>query len=170
MASSRIRLQPLSTFWHLEQEVYVGWDEPLQTYFAQVFNGTDEHGEDRLTVDVGNAIGEVTNPGGVIAAVRPYAQIPDELGELLNVSRVSTTQTYTDLRPDARIYQRERSLESELNRLYGPEGRGAGLTHAADQTQENAELLGNDVDTTADETWFEDPPADDQVFHSGLGT
>lgn len=270
MANSRIRLQPWSAVLHPDREVYVGWDDPLQTYFAQVFDGTDEHGEDRLTVDVGGSVGDITYPGGAIAAVRPYAEIPQDLGELLNISRVSTTPTYTDLRPDSRSYQRDRHVESEINRLYRPEGFVTDLTRedvapvlnehgwtsadiratdgghaetyrrddqeltlswswpdqdyetehllspinvdgqrygvgsrqelsstlaegspdprtltpaseervetlltdifAADEIQVDAERLGNDTGSGLDASWFDDPPSDDQGFHSGLGT
>ncbi|MBN9743593.1 hypothetical protein DMP23_21360 [Amycolatopsis sp. A1MSW2902] len=118
----------MSAVLHRDREVYVGWDDPLQTYFAQVRDGTDEHGEDRLTVDVGGGFGDITYPGGAIAAIRPYAEIPEDLGELLNISRVSTTPTYTDLRPESRSYQQDRHLESELGRLYRPEGFVTELT------------------------------------------
>lgn len=266
MANSRIRLQPLSTFVNPNREVYVGWDEGLQTYYAQVFDGKDAQGEDRLTVDVGNGFGDVTYPGGVVTALRPYAEITDDLGELLNVSRVSTTPTYTDLRADSRIYQREQQVQSELNRLYRPDGfvttltrddvapvlsehgwasssikatetghtetyrRGEqeltiawtwpdqdydtermlspihldGQRHGVDKREELSSLLAEGspdpriltpgseervdelltgiladdkaqnqdrrLDTGPDESWFDDPPSDDEGFHSGLGT
>jgi hypothetical protein len=128
MADSRIRLHPRSTMMHADREIYVGWDNVLQTYYAHVIDGQDEHGEERRTVDLGGDIGEITYPGGVIAAVRPYAEIPEDLGELLNISRVSTTATFTDLRTDSRSYQHEQYTEAGLQRLYRPDGFVTELT------------------------------------------
>jgi hypothetical protein len=128
MADSRIRLQPLAAALHPDREVYVGWDERLQTYFAQVIDGQDEGGNDRLTVDLGGDIGDITYPGGVISALRPYAEISEDLGALLNISRVSTTPVVDDLRPDSFSYRQEQHVESELSRLYRPGGFVTGLT------------------------------------------
>lgn len=193
MGNSRIRLQPLSDL-NPDREIYVGWDEGLQTYYAQVFDGQDEQGEDRLTVDVGNDLGDITYPGGVISALRPYADITDDLGELLNISRVSTTPTYTDLRADSRAYQQHVHLDDrrhgvdsreELERLLdegspepeiltpGSEERVDELLTgilADDEAHNHGRRLDAAADAGSDEPWFDGPPSDDEGFHSGLGT
>ncbi|WP_309111963.1 hypothetical protein [Saccharothrix sp.] len=99
MGDTRIRLQPLSEPSHPDREVYIGWDSALQTYFAQVFDGVDEYGEDRLTLDIGNDIGQITTPADVIEALRPYAEIPDGLPDLLELSRAEDETIIADLRP-----------------------------------------------------------------------
>jgi hypothetical protein len=42
---ARFELDPLDTNVSGGREVFVGWDEGLQTYFAQVIDGA-EHGEE----------------------------------------------------------------------------------------------------------------------------
>ncbi|MFE5570720.1 hypothetical protein ACFQ68_37400 [Amycolatopsis japonica] len=73
----------------------------MQTYFAQVFNGANEYGEDIMLVDIGNRVGEITYPGAVIDAVRPYAEVPDDLGRILAGQREADTSTYGQLRREA---------------------------------------------------------------------
>jgi len=58
----------------------VGWDRPLQTFFAQVFTPTeDEPEEGEATVWLGTEPGELPTPEAAIAVVAPYAQIPATL-------------------------------------------------------------------------------------------
>ena len=66
-----------------DRETYVGWDRGLGTYFAQVFDGVDRDGEDIVTLDLGNEPGELSSPDQAIDAVRPYAQIPEDLDSTL---------------------------------------------------------------------------------------
>lgn len=127
MADSRIRLQPRSAGLFVEREIYVGWDDVLQTYYAHVIDGTDEEGEERRIFEVGGDIREVTDPSRLVAAIQPYAEIPDNLGELLNISRVSRTATFTDLRDESRSYQNQKHYEERINELYRPDGFVTGL-------------------------------------------
>lgn len=100
-ANNRIHLNPRDAAENPEREIVVGWDRGMQTYFAQVFDGTDEFGEDLMAVDIGMRVGEITYPGGVIDAVRNYAEIPDELGQILADQREADTSTYSELRSEA---------------------------------------------------------------------
>ncbi|MEW2507639.1 hypothetical protein AB0878_44985 [Amycolatopsis sp. NPDC047767] len=127
MADSRIRLQPRSAALFVEREIYVGWDDVLQTYYAHVIDGADEQGEERRTFEVGGDLGEVTDPSRLVAAVGPYAEVPDNLGELLNISRVSRTTTDTDLRGESRSYQNQMHFEERIGELYRPNGFVTGL-------------------------------------------
>lgn len=60
----------------------MGWDEGLQTYFAQVIDGS-ANGEETMTLDLGNAVGEIADAAVVLDAVRPYADVPDLVEILL---------------------------------------------------------------------------------------
>ncbi|MBO0878800.1 MAG: hypothetical protein J2P17_00085 [Mycobacterium sp.] len=83
---NRIRLEPLDTSVP-DREIFIGWDRGLGTFFAQVFEGTDPEGEDILLVDRGDKVDEITDPAEAIDALRPYAQIPDTLAEVLTAQR-----------------------------------------------------------------------------------
>jgi hypothetical protein len=78
MAMNRVRLTPLDDSVP-DREIYVGWDRPMGTYFAQVFDGVDAAGEDVVTLDLGNEVGEIPTPDAAIDAVRPYARVEDDL-------------------------------------------------------------------------------------------
>ncbi|RSN60520.1 hypothetical protein [Amycolatopsis sp. WAC 04182] len=99
--NNRVPLTPRDTTTNPHLEIVVGWDRGMQTYFAQVFNGTNEYGEDIMLVDIGTRVGEITYPGAVIDAVRPYADIPDDLGRMLAAQREADTSTYGQLRREA---------------------------------------------------------------------
>ncbi|WP_158892594.1 hypothetical protein [Amycolatopsis anabasis] len=101
MASSRIPLTPLNAADHPDREIYVGWDRGMQTYYAQVFDGEDANGNEVLLVDRGNSIGDLTYPGGVIDAVRDYAEIPADLATRLADDRAADTSTFAQLRTEA---------------------------------------------------------------------
>ncbi|QPI75523.1 hypothetical protein [Sphingobium sp. Cam5-1] len=60
--------------------VVVGWDRPLQTFFAQVFTPTEEEPEEgEATIWLGTEPGELPTPEAAIAVVAPYAEIPEAL-------------------------------------------------------------------------------------------
>ncbi|MFC9250099.1 hypothetical protein [Amycolatopsis thailandensis] len=99
--SNRVSLTPRDTKANPEMEVVVGWDRGMQTYFAQVFNGANEYGEEVMLVDIGNRTGEITYPGAVIDAVGPFAEVPDDLGRVLAAQREADTSTYGQLRQEA---------------------------------------------------------------------
>lgn len=62
----------------------VGWDRPLQTFFAQVFWRTaDEPEEGEALVWLGTEPGELPTPEAAIAVVAPHAIIPDDLADRL---------------------------------------------------------------------------------------
>ena len=61
-------------------EVIVGWDPPLQTFFAQVLDAFDaEEGDAYTVVWIGTGLHEMLNPATVIAAVAPFASVPADL-------------------------------------------------------------------------------------------
>jgi len=77
------------------REVFVGWDEGLQTFFAQVIDGAD-NGEENMTLDLGNAVGDITDAAVVLDAVRPYADVPGIVEILLpNMSTPAISDTDT---------------------------------------------------------------------------
>ena len=58
-------------------EVVVGWDRPLDTFFAQVIDTTtDEDSDAREVLWIGTDFCEVPDPAAVIAAVAPFAAVP----------------------------------------------------------------------------------------------
>lgn len=62
----------------------VGWDRPLQTFFAQVFFRTeDEPDEGEPLIWVGTEPGELLSAEAAIAVVAPHAVIPPGLAEQL---------------------------------------------------------------------------------------
>lgn len=69
----------------------IGWDRPLQTFFAQVFFRTeaeDEEGEPLIWQ--GTAPGELPTAEAAIAVVAPYADVPTDLAERLNADMRAT--------------------------------------------------------------------------------
>jgi len=62
----------------------VGWDRPLQTYFAQVFFVTDDEPvEGEALIWIGTAPGELLTAEAAIAIVEPHAIVPDGLAAQL---------------------------------------------------------------------------------------
>ena len=60
----------------------VGWDRPLQTFFAQIFMiGLED--EEEATIWVGTEPGELPTAAAAIAVVAPYAIVPADLAERL---------------------------------------------------------------------------------------
>lgn len=129
MADARIQLQPLSVGLHSDRQVYVGWDQALQSYYAHVIDGVDDGGNTHFTLRVGTNPGEILEPSPVLEAARRYADVPDDLADLLNIGRVSTYHTVTDLRPDSRIYQREQHFYEKMSQLYRPGGFATKISH-----------------------------------------
>lgn len=80
---SRHDLQPRADQPHVVRAT-VGWDRPLQTFFAQVFFVTeDEPEEGEALIWVGTALGELLIPEAAIAIVEPHAIVPEDLAEKL---------------------------------------------------------------------------------------
>ena len=87
---SRHDLQPKSGLTDIIKAT-VGWDRPLQTFFAQVFTRAEAEDEDGdATIWIGTEPGELPTPEAAIAVVAPYAVIPDGLVEQLNAEMKAT--------------------------------------------------------------------------------
>lgn len=69
----------------------VGWDRPLQTFFAQVFFRTeDEPAEGEPLVWIGTEPGELLSAEAAIAVVAPHAIIPPDLHRQLTADMQSS--------------------------------------------------------------------------------
>lgn len=83
----------------------VGWDRPLQTFFAQLFTRTDDESvEGEATLWVGTAPGELSSPAAAIALVAPYADIPADLEARLE-AEMQADVGRRDTAPQAAIKQ-----------------------------------------------------------------
>lgn len=105
---SRHDLQPRADQPHVLRAV-IGWDQPLQTFFAQVFYSTeDEPEEGEALIWIGTEPGELLTPEAAIAIVEPHAIIPAALADRLT----------TDMR--ATIGHRDGVHQAEIKRgLFG---------------------------------------------------
>lgn len=73
---SRHDLQPKADQPHVVRAT-VGWDRPLQTFFAQVFFVTeDEPEEGEALIWIGTEPGELLTPEAAIAVVAPHVVLP----------------------------------------------------------------------------------------------
>ncbi|PBN42953.1 hypothetical protein [Sphingobium sp. D43FB] len=62
----------------------VGWDRPLQTFFAQVFFRTEEEpDEGEALIWAGTEPGELPTAEAAIAVVAPHVDVPADLAEQL---------------------------------------------------------------------------------------
>ncbi|MFW2854011.1 hypothetical protein ACM61V_19230 [Sphingomonas sp. TX0543] len=69
----------------------IGWDRPLQTFFAQVFTPTEEDPEEgEATIWLGTEPGELPSPEAAIRVVEAYADIPETLAADLAADRDAT--------------------------------------------------------------------------------
>lgn len=76
---SRHHLQPKVDQPHVVRAT-VGWDRPLQTFFAQVFFVTeDEPEEGEALIWIGTEPGELLAAEAAIAIVEPHAIVPEGL-------------------------------------------------------------------------------------------
>ena len=76
---SRYELRPKATCQSVTRAT-VGWDRPLQTYFAQVFFRTAEEPEEgEPLIWRGTEPGELLAAEAAISIVAPHADIPDDL-------------------------------------------------------------------------------------------
>ena len=72
-----------------QYEVVVGWDPPLDTFFAQVFDHTHGHEDDGPVFEIGQRRGEVPTIERLGEALAHYAILPVALQEQLGAdSRV----------------------------------------------------------------------------------
>lgn len=80
---SRHDLQPKVDQPHVVRAT-VGWDRPLQTFFAQVFFVTqDEPEEGKPLIWIGTEPGALLTPEAAIAIVEPHAIVPEDLAAKL---------------------------------------------------------------------------------------
>jgi hypothetical protein len=87
---SRHDLQPKADQPHVVRAT-VGWDRPLQTFFAQVFFRTeDEPDEGEALIWFGTAPGELLTPEAVIAIVAPHVTVPTDLVDTLDADMRAT--------------------------------------------------------------------------------
>ncbi|WP_371424511.1 hypothetical protein [Tardiphaga sp.] len=69
----------------------IGWDRPLQTYFAQVFFRTeDEPDEGEALIWFGTEPGELLTAEAAIAVVAPHAEVPIGLADELDAEMRAT--------------------------------------------------------------------------------
>ncbi len=74
-------------------EVVVGWDPPLQTYFAQAWDrrlGEDDPAAELLWI--GCTFREITDPAAVCEAVKPWATLPSGLAQTLTADATGATR------------------------------------------------------------------------------
>lgn len=87
---SRHDLQPRADQPHVVKAT-VGWDRPLQTFFAQVFFVTeDEPEEGEALIWLGTEPGELLTPEAAIAVVAPHVFIPADLAGKLDAEMRAT--------------------------------------------------------------------------------
>ncbi|RIA46193.1 hypothetical protein DFR49_0726 [Hephaestia caeni] len=88
---SRYELDPLSEAVadHGALSIAIGWDAPLNTYFAMVLrDGDDVDDEHRDLLWIGTRYGEIADPDAAIEALRPYAVIRNGLAAELTADRL----------------------------------------------------------------------------------
>src|SRR3546814_11655619 len=92
----------------------VGWDRPLQTYFAQVFTRTEaEPEEGEATIWHGTEPGELLTPEAALAVVAPYAEVPETLAARLYADMLGTIGVRD--RSDERRVGKEMSVRVALD-------------------------------------------------------
>lgn len=84
---SRHVLQPRED---IMREVVVGWDGATGTFYAVVVSH-----DNRILVDRGAPADRIYQPQLVLHALRPYAVIPDGLGDQLMHEALTDTQATT---------------------------------------------------------------------------
>lgn len=69
--------------------VVVGWDRPLNTFFAQVFRraSTPKEDDDEL-LWIGATRGEIPDVETIKQSVAPYATLPREIARQLQIDRL----------------------------------------------------------------------------------
>ncbi|WP_228244187.1 hypothetical protein [Porphyrobacter sp. GA68] len=67
----------------------VGYDRPLETYFAQVFE-TDADGEEDAFLWQGTFPGELPTPRSAIALIEPFCDVPADLAAALETDQLKT--------------------------------------------------------------------------------
>lgn len=74
-------------------EVTVGWDDPLETYFAQVVDPNAEDEDDSMRLWVGGEPKDkVTTVDALRERIYEYAMIPEDIAEKLYQDYVNRTE------------------------------------------------------------------------------
>jgi hypothetical protein len=71
----------------------VGWDRPLQTFFAQLFS-INEDGEEEPHIWIGTFPRELASAAAAIAVVGADCVVPDGLGAVLETERLASLGTF----------------------------------------------------------------------------
>lgn len=72
------------------EEIIVGWDPPLQTYFFQIIGPEREEEEDDLVIWVGASPSELPTVESLAVALAPYATLSAELAHKLEVEKADS--------------------------------------------------------------------------------
>ena len=106
---SRYDLEPKAGTAREVIKAVIGWDRPLQTFFAQVFTRTEEESDEgEATIWLGTEPVELPTPEAAIAVVAPYAALDDGLADRLRADMNAT------------IGQRDGAYQAEAKRgLFG---------------------------------------------------
>ena len=88
---SRHELRPITTDAGVTRGV-VGWDRPLQTFFAQLFSH-NEDGEEGAHVWVGTFPHELNSASAALAHVREACHVPAGLAAILETERLASLAT-----------------------------------------------------------------------------
>ena len=75
--------------------VTIGWDRPLSTFFVQVMQPHPRiDGEETTYIWKGAAPGELPTAAAAIAIAAEYADLPEDLGAMLETDRLKTLGTF----------------------------------------------------------------------------
>lgn len=73
-------------------ECTVGWDRPLNTFFAQVFHfPAGKSAAEEPVLWLGTSHSEIQAAAQIVEAVRPYCQLPYAIANTLEVDRMETS-------------------------------------------------------------------------------
>lgn len=80
---------------NVASSVAIGWDRPLATFFVQVMQPHPRlDGEESTYIWRGTAPGELPTAASAIAVAREYADLPADIGAMLETDRLSTLGTF----------------------------------------------------------------------------
>ncbi|MDT0576391.1 hypothetical protein RM533_09345 [Croceicoccus sp. F390] len=70
---------------------WIGWDRPLQTFYAQVFaRYPNDENEEIEILWVGTSEAELPRPVDAIRLLEPYCDVPAEIAASLEIDRMKT--------------------------------------------------------------------------------
>lgn len=144
--------------------VAIGWDRPLSTFFVQVMQPHPRiEGEEATYIWKGATPGELPTAAAAIAVVAEYADLPNDLGAMLETDRMKMLGTFdgpAQLATKPLIQTSPPAIHTET------EAREAGYTRAvvADSVHHTLELL-IDPDTDLDSTFLAFDRNESQMLH-----